>query len=131
MKEGISIQEIQNKLLDSKPKINNLDSLINLQRKEEKLFGNKSFLEIILGLIKNTQNDIIMNEKNSSNNIYNIKNIINVLFNDFLFIGRQLYKSAHNIFSFQSGKRIFPYFAALATSSFTANIILMCIIIFA
>jgi len=89
MKEGISTQEIQNKLLDSKPKINNLDSLINFQRKEEKLFGNKSFLEIILGLIKNTQNDIIMNEKNSSNNIYNIKNILNVLFNDLLQIKKE------------------------------------------
>ena len=29
------------------------------QNKEEKLFGNKSFLEIILGLIKTTQNDVL------------------------------------------------------------------------
>ena len=32
------------------------------QNKEEKLFGNKSFLEIILGLIKSTQNDVLSNK---------------------------------------------------------------------
>ena len=31
------------------------------QSKEEKLFGNKSFLEIILGLIKKTQSDVLSN----------------------------------------------------------------------
>ena len=33
-----------------------------LKNKEEKLFGNKSFLEIILGLIKSTQNDVLSNK---------------------------------------------------------------------
>ena len=31
------------------------------QSKEEKLFGNKSFLEIIVGLIKKTQSDVLSN----------------------------------------------------------------------
>ena len=35
---------------------------VSLQKKEEKLFGNKSFLEIILGLIKSTQSDILSNK---------------------------------------------------------------------
>ena len=35
------------------------------QTKEEKLFGNKSFLEIILGIIKRTQSDVLTNIKSN------------------------------------------------------------------
>ena len=39
------------------------------QTKEEKLFGNKSFLEIILGIIKRTQSDVLTNIKNNKSKI--------------------------------------------------------------
>ena len=65
MKERVLSVGITNNLLAQKTKINNYEQLKlelnNFQSKEEKLFGNKSFLEIILGLIKNTQKCIIMN----------------------------------------------------------------------
>jgi len=38
------------------------------QTKEEKLFGNKSFLEIILGIIKRTQSDVLTNIKSNKSN---------------------------------------------------------------
>ena len=87
MKERVLSAGITNNLLAQKTKINNYEQLKlelnNFQSKEEKLFGNKSFLEIILGLIKNTQKGIIMNEKNKNNKeISNIKRILNVLNND-------------------------------------------------
>ena len=87
MKERALSTEINNKLLAQNTKINNYAQLKlelnNFQSKEEKLFGNKSFLEIILGLIKNTQKGIIMSEKNKNNkDISNIKHILNVLNND-------------------------------------------------
>ena len=57
MKERVLSAGITNNLLAQKTKINNYEQLKlelnNFQSKEEKLFGNKSFLEIILGLIKN------------------------------------------------------------------------------
>ena len=46
----------------------------NFLNKKEKLFGLKSFLEIILGLIKNAQNTIIINKENK-NNIFQPRNL--------------------------------------------------------
>ena len=94
MKERVLSAGITNNLLAQKTKINNYEQLKlelnNFQSKEEKLFGNKSFLEIILGLIKNTQKGIIMNEKNKNNKeISNIKRILNVLNNDLLQIKKE------------------------------------------
>ena len=94
MKERVLSTGITNNLLAQKTKINNYEQLKlelnNFQSKEEKLFGNKSFLEIILGLIKNTQKGIIMNEKNKKNKeISNIKRILNVLNNDLLQIKKE------------------------------------------
>ena len=95
MNERILSNGITNKLLAQKTKLNNNDQLkleLNkFQSKEEKLFGNKSFLEIILGLIKNTQKDLIMNDKNknSNNEISNIKHILNVLNKDLLQIKKE------------------------------------------
>jgi len=95
MKERMLSNGITNKLLAQKTKLNNNDQLkleLNkFQSKEEKLFGNKSFLEIILGLIKNTQKDLIMNDKNKNRNkeISNIKHILNVLNKDLLQIKKE------------------------------------------
>ena len=89
---------VPNKIINRLPfentKINNFSplklELNNFHSKEEKLFGNKSFLEIILGLIKNTQKDLIINNKNKNEKeIPNIKLILKVLNNDLLQIKKE------------------------------------------
>ena len=74
-------------------KVTNLNLLYselnNFKSKEEKLFGKKCFLEIILGLIKNSQNDIITNEINKDKNIFFVKNILKSLMKDLLEIKRE------------------------------------------
>lgn len=65
-------------------KISDIKTLNITQTKEEKLFGNKSFLEIILGLIKRTEMDILGNIKTKTNNsnYSSIKTILIHLKND-------------------------------------------------
>ena len=58
--------------------------LNDFKSKEEKLFGKKSFLEVILGLIKNSQNDIIINIKKNYKNLSYIKRILKTLMKDLL-----------------------------------------------
>ena len=78
-------------------KINKLPSQkmnINcFQNKEEKLFGFKSFLEIILGLIKNAQKNIITNKENKNNILQIIKSALITLSNDLLEIKSQKEKN--------------------------------------
>ena len=111
MKERILSNGITNKLLAQKTKLNNNDQLkleLNkFQSKEEKLFGNKSFLEIILGLIKNTQKDLIMKDKNKNinNEISNIKHILNVLNKDLLQIKKEKEKEL-NLMRISEKKRL-------------------------
>ena len=63
------------------------------QNKEEKLFGFKSFLEIILGLIKNAQKNIITNKENKNNILQITKSAIITLKNDLLEIKNQKEKN--------------------------------------
>ena len=58
--------------------------LNDFKSKEEKLFGKKSFLEVILGLIKNSQNDIIINNNKNYKNLSYIKRILKTLMKDLL-----------------------------------------------
>jgi hypothetical protein len=72
---------------NNKIETNSINPLINFsQTKDEILFGQKSFLEILLGLIKKAQVDYLtsnkLNDKNNpekSNNIFKIKQILNDL----------------------------------------------------
>ena len=72
---------------NNKIETNSINPLINIsQTKDEILFGQKSFLEILLGLIKKAQVDYLtsnkLNDKNNpekSNNIFKIKQILNDL----------------------------------------------------
>ena len=52
-------------------------SLDVFQSREEKLFGNKSFLEIILGLIKKTQSDVISISKEEKKKVLLHENLLN------------------------------------------------------
>ena len=92
MKERVLTKENSNKKYSRNLKINHFSPVKivhkNFQMKQEKLFGNKSFLEIILGLIKNTQNDIL-NKGTTFHKISDIKMILNVLHNDLLEIKRE------------------------------------------
>ena len=87
MKEREITKQLTNEIL-ALIKVNNL-YLINVERndfksKEEKLFGKKSFLEVILGLIKNSQNDIIINNNKNYKNLSYIKRILKTLMKDLL-----------------------------------------------
>ena len=61
----------------------------NFLNKKEKLFGLKSFLEIILGLIKNAQNTIIINKENKNNIFPTTKSGLIALNNDLFEIKKQ------------------------------------------
>jgi hypothetical protein len=92
MKEREITKQIKNEIM-APSKVNNLNLLYselnNFKSKEEKLFGKKCFLEIILGLIKNSQNDIITNEIHKDKNIFFVKKILKSLMNDLLEIKRE------------------------------------------
>ena len=66
---------------------------VSLQKKEEKLFANKSFLEIILGLIKSTQSDILSNKIfykiKGEFNLFKIKEILKELEKDLTIINEE------------------------------------------
>ena len=68
-------------------------SLDVFQSREEKLFGNKSFLEIILGLIKKTQSDVLsntsFNKKKEILNYSKIKTILKDLKKDLISISKE------------------------------------------
>jgi hypothetical protein len=68
-------------------------SLDVFQSREEKLFGNKSFLEIILGLIKKTQSDVLsntsFNKKKEILNYSKIKTILKDLKKDLISINEE------------------------------------------
>ena len=68
-------------------------SLDAFQSREEKLFGNKSFLEIILGLIKKTQSDVLsnttFNKKKEILNYSKIKIILKDLKKDLISISKE------------------------------------------
>ena len=68
-------------------------SLDAFQSREEKLFGNKSFLEIILGLIKKTQSDVLsntaFNKKKEILNYSMIKIILKDLKKDLISISKE------------------------------------------
>ena len=93
MKERILTKESSIKTLGNNSKINQLSflkfELNNFQRKEEKLFGNKSFLEILLGLIKHAQKDVIINNDSKCSHLSHIKHILNVFKNDLLGIKKE------------------------------------------
>lgn len=76
-----------NKLASQKMNIN------CFQNKEEKLFGYKSFLEIILGLIKNAQKNIITNKENKNDSLQITKSALITLNNDLLEIKNQKEKN--------------------------------------
>ena len=90
MKERVALTN-SNKLFNNKNlQTNALNQTINIfQKKDEMLFGQKSFLQIILGLIKNAQVDYLSNQKSLENksinnssdskNISHIKSILNDL----------------------------------------------------
>ena len=92
MKEREITKQIKNEIM-APIKVNNLNLLYselnNFKSKEEKLFGKKCFLEIILGLIKNSQNDIITNEIHKDKNILFVKKILKSLMKDLLEIKRE------------------------------------------
>lgn len=87
MKEREITKQIKNEIM-APIKVNNLNLLYselnNFKSKEEKLFGKKCFLEIILGLIKNSQNDIIINNNKNYKNLSYIKRILKTLMKDLL-----------------------------------------------
>ena len=93
MKDNALKKETRNKLKQKNYLIKESSQLkfeINhSHNKEAKLFGNKSFLEIILGLVKNTQNSIVINKGKKFNDISNIKKILKSLFNDLLQIEKE------------------------------------------
>lgn len=87
MKEREIAKQLTNEIL-APIKVNDL-YLVNVElndfkSKEEKLFGKKSFLEVILGLIKNSQNDIIINNNKNYKNLSYIKGILKTLMKDLL-----------------------------------------------
>ena len=87
MKEREINKQLTNEIL-APIKVNDL-YLVNVElndfkSKEEKLFGKKSFLEVILGLIKNSQNDIIINNNKNYKNLSYIKRILKTLMKDLL-----------------------------------------------
>ena len=87
MKEREINKQLTNEIL-APIKVNDL-YLVNVElndfkSKEEKLFGKKSFLEVILGLIKNSQNDIINNNNKNYKNLSYIKRILKTLMKDLL-----------------------------------------------
>ena len=87
MKEREIAKQLANEIL-APIKVNDL-YLVNVElndfkSKEEKLFGKKSFLEVILGLIKNSQNDIIINNNKNYKNLSYIKRILKTLMKDLL-----------------------------------------------
>ena len=92
MKEREITKQIKNEIM-APIKVTNLNLLYselnNFKSKEEKLFGKKCFLEIILGLIKNSQNDIITNEIHKDKNISFVKKILKSLMKDLLEIKRE------------------------------------------
>ena len=86
-KTNMSVNCKINKLPSQKMNIN------CFQNKEEKLFGFKSFLEIILGLIKNAQKNIITNKENKNNILQITKSALITLKNDLLEIKNQKEKN--------------------------------------
>ena len=65
----------------------------NYQSKEEKLFSQKSFLEIILGLVKDTQNNIIMNKGCKIINFSKIRQLLISLKKELLEINEEKIKT--------------------------------------
>ena len=83
-------------------------SLNNFKTREEKLFGNKSFLEIILGLIKKTQIDVLGNNKLTKNsfNFSAIKQILIGLKNDLSMINKEKEKTVKFLQKIKKDKEI-------------------------
>ena len=94
-----------NNIIESKT-VNNTFNIT--QKKDEILFGQKSFLEIILGLIKNAQIDYLSsiksNENNKSKNISQIKVILNELNQSLIEIKKEKEKNI-NLFQKQKQQR--------------------------
>ena len=78
-------------------KLSDIKTLNITQTKEEKLFGNKSFLEIILGLIKRTEMDILGNikAKKNNSNYSSMKQILILLKNDLSQIKKEKEKNVY------------------------------------
>ena len=95
----------KNNIIESKT-VNNTFNIT--QKKDEILFGQKSFLEIILGLIKNAQIDYLSsiksNENNKSKNISQIKVILNELNQSLIEIKKEKEKNI-NLFQKQKQQR--------------------------
>ena len=85
LKDSIKLEQIS-KL--SEVSLTNMN-LNNYQTKEEKLFSQKSFLEIILGLVKDTQNNIIMNKGCKNINFSKIRQLLISLKKDLLEINEE------------------------------------------
>ena len=89
-------------------KLSLTQSLNNFQTREEKLFGNKSFLEIILGLIKKTQIDVLGNNKLTKNsfNFSAIKQTLIGLKNDLSMINKEKEKTVKFLQKIKKDKEI-------------------------
>ena len=89
LKDSIKLEQIS-KL--NEISLTNLN-LNNYQSKEEKLFSQKSFLEIILGLVKDTQNNIIMNKGCKIINFSKIRQLLISLKKELLEINEEKIKT--------------------------------------
>ena len=124
MKERILTKESSIKTLGNNSKINQLSflkfELNNFQRKEEKLFGNKSFLEILLGLIKHAQKDVIINNDSKCSHLSHIKHILNVFKNDLLGIKKEKEKEL-NLNEIIKTEKKNNYYIKTRPNQFTIN----------
>ena len=92
MKQGETSSNNKNKYSRNSKIFSIRTALDTFETKEEKLFGNKSFIETILGLIKKTQCDVLSNRNFSS---FHVKNLLIDLKKDLIEINKEEIKKVN------------------------------------